>query len=81
MSYTPYYPNKWQYGEQGATPITPASLNYIEQGIINAHNTADAALPKTGGTLTGILVLTEGVHYGNTLPAAGTKGRIFFKKV
>ena len=39
------------------------------------------ALPADGGTLTGELILTEGVHYGTTLPAAGKKGRIFLKKV
>ena len=109
MSYQPYYTNKWQSGEAGATPITPAALNYMEQGITDAHtigenaqsaassaqsaantaqstanaanDTANAALPKTGGTLTGMLILTEGVHYGTSLPAAGTPGRIFFKKV
>lgn len=27
------------------------------------------------------LVLTSGVHYGDELPAHGTKGRIFLKKV
>lgn len=27
------------------------------------------------------LVLKSGVHYGNSLPAAGTVGRIFLKKV
>lgn len=46
-----------------------------------AQETAGAALPKSGGTMTGPLVLTEGVHYGDTLPSAGTPGRIFFKKV
>ena len=39
------------------------------------------ALPADGGTLTGDLILTEGVHYGTTLPAAGQKGRIFLLKV
>ncbi len=39
------------------------------------------ALPQSGGTLTGPLILTEGVHYGDTLPEPGTPGRIFFKKV
>lgn len=38
-------------------------------------------LPLAGGTLTGMLVLTEGVHYGDELPTAGNIGRIFFKKV
>lgn len=27
-----------------------------------------------------MIVLTEGVHYGDTLPAAGNKGRLFFKR-
>lgn len=51
-----------------------------------ASNTAGAALPKAGGkitgklTLGGMLVLTEGVHYGTTLPSAGTKGRVFLLK-
>lgn len=46
------------------------------------------AVPKTGGTMTGTLtmngghfVLKEGTNYGTTLPAAGTKGRVFFKVV
>lgn len=30
---------------------------------------------------TGAMVLVNGIHYGDELPAAGTKGRIFFKKV
>lgn len=88
MSYTPYYDTKWQSGEEGKTPITPAALNYMETGIANAHATADSALstankalPKAGGKLTGALTLTEGVHYGTSLPSAGTKGRIFFKVV
>lgn len=102
MSYSKYYPSGWLTGESGNTPITPAALNYMEQGIETAQNTAEeaqttaknafntaknatdlagAALPKTGGTLTGMLILTEGVHYGDTLPPAGNKGRIFFKRV
>ena len=74
MAYTPYYTNGWQAGEEGATPITPDALNYMERGI-------QAALPQTGGTLTGVLKLTESIHYGTALPSAGQKGRIFFKKV
>ena len=81
MSYTPYYASKWQSGEEGKTPITPAALNYMEDGIFNAHNIAESALPKAGGTITGMLKLTEGVHYGTSLPSAGNKGRIFFKVV
>ena len=33
MAYTPYYSGGWQSGEQGGTPITPAALNHIDQGI------------------------------------------------
>lgn len=64
----------------------------IEFGGTGAES-AKAALDNLGGVsqsggvikgpllLEGNLVLTEGVHYGATLPAAGTKGRIFFKVV
>ena len=44
------------------------------------------ALPISGGEVTGVvklngIKLTSGVDYGDTLPAAGTEGQIFFKKV
>lgn len=74
MAYTPYYPNGWKSGEEGATPITPSALNHMDNGI-------KAALPMSGGTMTGVLKLTEGIHYGTALPSAGQKGRIYFKKV
>lgn len=44
-------------------------------------------LPITGGTITGpltlggMLILTEGVNYGDTLPEPGTPGRVFFTPV
>lgn len=66
--------------------ITPEKIGAAESN--HTHTAADVgALPAAGGKVTGelvlggILVLTEGVHYGSTLPAAGTKGRIFLKKV
>ena len=34
MSYEKYYPNGWQSGETGGTPITPEALNHIEAGIL-----------------------------------------------
>ena len=46
MAYTKYYPNGWKNGAAGGTPITPAALNHMEEGIA-------AALPNTGGTVTG----------------------------
>lgn len=33
MSYEKFYPNGWQSGENGGTPITPEALNHMEQGI------------------------------------------------
>ena len=33
MAYTPYYSGGWQSGEEGGTPITPAALNHIDNGI------------------------------------------------
>lgn len=36
MAYTPYYPGGWQSGEEGDTPITPAALNHMEDGIENS---------------------------------------------
>lgn len=44
----------------------------MEAAIKNATDLAAAALPA---------VLVRGVHYGDELPAAGTEGRLFFKKV
>ena len=36
MSYKKYYEGGWQSGETGGTPITPESLNHMEQGISDA---------------------------------------------
>lgn len=56
----------------GTGASTPA------QALVNL-----GALPKAGGTMTGPLILTEGVHYGTEeqMPAPGTAGRIFFMVV
>lgn len=35
------------------------------------------ALPLAGGKLTGPLIFTEGVHYGDTFPEDATKGRFY----
>ena len=48
---------------------------------VSSMEAAPECLPLTGGTLTGMLCLTEGEHYSNELPAPGNIGRIFFKKV
>lgn len=56
--------------------------------LAEVAETAKAALPKSGGTMTGSLtmdgghlILKEGINYGEELPAPGIKGRIFFKVV
>lgn len=36
MSYEKFYPNGWQSGPTGGTPITPEALNHMEQGIADA---------------------------------------------
>ena len=69
-----------------AADTAQSTANTANNTANAAKKTADAALPKAGGTMTGQLkvkglVLTSGTDYGTTLPAAGTAGRIFFKKV
>lgn len=61
-------------GASGNTAATPYAVK-------QAYDKANAALPQAGGTLTGVLKLTSGVHYGTSLPSAGQAGRVFFKKV
>jgi len=66
---------------------TPESIGAAKAG----HTHADY-LPKAGGTVTGATAFSAGVTFGSTivlgsgsygtsLPAAGTAGRLFFKKV
>ena len=62
----------------------------ISLGGTGACTASDAlaklgAMPKSGGTMTGAItlngvVLTEDKDYGSSFPA-GSKGRVFFKKV
>lgn len=65
-----YQKQIWASGETGGTPISPAALNHMEQGIADA-------LPRAGGTMTGPFALTENVHYGTAYPANPVKGQIF----
>ena len=53
---------------------------YLQNADTNAY-IEETFLKRSGGTMTGVLVLTEGVHYGKELPPAGTVGRLFFKVV
>ncbi len=71
----------------GITVGTPVQLfTVLKKGLERESEITQAMLPKTGGTVTGpltvqgMLKLTS-TNYGDTLPAAGNAGRIFFKKV
>lgn len=64
MSYQKNYPNGWQSGEAGGTPITPAALDNIENGIANAlpkdgTDPMTADLPMGGHRVTGLGAPTE----------------------
>lgn len=72
----------WTAGALVAVLIDTANKKaYIQNAAFNA------ALPKSGGTMTGPItlggdiILVEGVNYGTTLPEPGIKGRLFFKVV
>jgi hypothetical protein len=62
--YTPYYSGGWQSGESGGTPITPAALNNMENGI-------GGAVAKTGDTMTGVLTCKTPLDLTN--PATGSR--------
>ena len=78
--------DQWTY--DGATSrtvnITPEKIGAVPDsgGTVSGDLTVEEKMTVGGKmTLGGMLILTEGVHYGTSLPAAGNKGRIFFKKV
>ena len=50
MAYTPYYPGGWQAGEAGETPVTPAALNNMEDGIGAALTADDVDVNPTSGS-------------------------------
>ena len=51
----PYTKQTWT--NDASTPLSASRMSYIETGIDEAHDTADAALPKAGGTMTGKITL------------------------
>lgn len=51
----PYTPQTWADGPGGGTPITASRLTNVENGIQAASDTADAALPKSGGIVSGLV--------------------------
>ena len=70
-------------GNTVGAPLT--HVTEISEAVAAASAVADAALPKTGGTLTGALtvngLILTSADYGSTLPESGVTGQIFLKKV
>lgn len=64
-------------------PLSAAQGAALKALIDALETVAENALPLAGGTLTGNLILTSGVHFGtrDQLPSTGTPGQIFFVKV
>jgi hypothetical protein len=58
--YTPYYSGGWQSGESGGTPITPAALNNMENGISAALTTVDVVNNLTSTTTNKPLSAAQG---------------------
>jgi hypothetical protein len=44
MSYQKYYPNGWQNGNAGNTPITAEALNHMEDGLQEFSSVAEHAV-------------------------------------
>ena len=67
---------------------TVDGIAYLQNADTNGYleGKFENCLPLSGGSMSGTLetkglILSEGVDYGDTLPDAGTVGRLFFKKV
>lgn len=63
-----------------------SKINTAQETANSAKTKANAALPKSGGTMTGAvttkgIILTAGVDYGDSLPSTVTPGKLFFRKV
>lgn len=58
------------------TPLNAENLNHMDDGISKAMMELERTIKRDEP-----MILTEGVHYGTALPAAGTKGRLFLLKV
>lgn len=79
------YPNRYEWvdetGASGYFYLYRADEPTVPGTPLNA-STFNAIVDELGNKIPsdGPIVLTEGIHYGDTLPPAGNKGRIFFLK-
>lgn len=65
----PYSPTDWTNGQD----VDDVAMDKIEQGIASATTTAEAALPKAGGTMTGTLTMQSAkVVAGTTTDVLGS---------
>ena len=65
----------------GVVTTASETIQRLESDVTEALERVDGYLPLAGGSLTGIVLLLENVHYGAELPEAGTVGRPFLKRV
>lgn len=65
--YTPYYGGGWQSGESGGTPITPAALNNMENGI--------------GAALTAVDVVNNLTSTATDKPLSAAQGKMLNTKI
>jgi hypothetical protein len=62
---------------QAGTPTNATNLNHMEQGIFDAAATADAAVPKAGGTMTGPLNVPAITLAGSVVPTQRDNAGVF----
>jgi hypothetical protein len=80
-----YAKQNWVDGPGGATPISAARLNFMEQGISDAHNVPcarvyrDAAISVTSGTTFGLSFNQERFDTDNIHDSAVNPGRLTCK--
>ena len=72
-------------GKVGVSAVTATELGYLDGVTSNVQTQLNGKVPNSAAgqkdlLTTGNTVLSS-YQYGTTLPTAGTKGRIFFKKV